>query len=63
MFDDELLSLLAEPTEIAPKLPSTPDTKERFAFLKAKKNGSGWQEGDCWYRMGPPGVTVLKSVK
>jgi hypothetical protein len=67
MFDDELFSILAEylPTEpeITPKLPSTPDTKERFAFLKTKRIGEAWQEGDRLYRVGKTGVTVLRSAK
>ena len=69
MFDDPetLFSALAEhlppaEPETVPRVASTPQTQERYAFLKTKRKGSGWQEGDCWYRMGSTGVTVLRSV-
>jgi hypothetical protein len=45
--------------EGVPRLPSTAQTRERFAFLKTKRMGAVWQEGDCIYRKGPCGITVF----
>jgi hypothetical protein len=39
---------------------STPATRERYAFLKSKKEGAVWEEGGSLYRQGATGVTVFK---
>jgi hypothetical protein len=42
----------------AVRVVSTPETKERYAFLKAKNLGEVWREGEHIYRKGPSGTTI-----
>lgn len=42
------------------KLASTPESKERYAFLKIKKQTSTWYEGQHLYRKGANGITVFR---
>jgi hypothetical protein len=52
LFDDpELIELLVEdPTSKICGGSSTPETRARYASLKAKPSGSTWQEGDYIYK-------------
>ena len=67
LFDDaeliEVETVLTSDTLDIAGGASTPETRERFAFLKTKRKGDGWQEGDRFYCMGPTGVTVIRWVK
>ena len=49
-----------DPPAASIRVPSTPETRDRYAFLKAKKAGSVWEEDGRLYRMGSGGVTVFK---
>jgi hypothetical protein len=51
---DEPAELDIEPI-LGGRCDSTPENRERFAFLKTKCKDAAWQEG----RMGPLGVTAL----
>jgi hypothetical protein len=52
----------AEPV-VGVSVASTTETRERYAFLKTKRQGTTWQEGRLLYRNGPTGVTVFDTDK
>ena len=41
------------------RLPSTEQTRSRYAILRKKRAGDVWEEGSLLYRMGDGGVTVF----
>lgn len=45
-----------------PIMPSTAETRARYAFVRTKRLGDTWQEGRFLYRMGPNGVTVFDII-
>jgi hypothetical protein len=62
MFDDpeELLEQLIHPPVMVRRGQSTPETRERYQFLRTKKIGSTWEENGLLYRYGPHGVTAFR---
>jgi hypothetical protein len=55
---DETFEVGDEPT--AYRVPSTPETRARYAVLKGKAMGEAWNEGSRLYRKGPCGITVFR---
>ena len=46
-FDEPLVvALLNDEPTITPRVPRTATTAERYRFLKTKRRGVTWQEGD-----------------
>jgi hypothetical protein len=57
-LDDRPEARDEEPTAI--RVPSTPETRARYAVLKGKAVGEAWNEGSRLYRKGPNGITVFR---
>jgi hypothetical protein len=65
-FDLEITDLACgglsvERSDYRPHVPSTAESRKRYAFLRTKRVGDTWHEvegGRYLYRYGPQGVTV-----